>query len=314
MPLRSDGEILTAVIRRPEPVECQDQLREVNEALMLSLVRQHELAEEAGKLNGQLEAEITQRREVMRELAEKVRLLDLSNDAIIVRGANNRITLWNAGAERMYGWTAQEAAGRDLHGLMRTEFPKPMEEIVEQLHREGSFIGEVVQTARDGRRIPSLCRWVRDSETGSILTSYTNLTERLLLEESLQARAADLAQADRSKNEFLAMLAHELRNPLAPVRNALEILQTPGADVQERGEAYSMILRQLGNMSRMIDDLLDVSRITEGKIELKCAPVALESILTAVMRGAFSSRRTPPEPAPLPAGQTDLFECGHHAP
>jgi two-component system CheB/CheR fusion protein len=286
MPLRADGEILTPAIQRPEALEYQDQLREMNEALLLSVVRQHELAEAAEKLNRQLQAEIGERREMTRELAEKVRLLDLSNDAIIVRGSDNRITLWNAGAERMYGWTSAEAVGQDLHGLMRTEFPKPMEEIVEQLHREGSFIGEVVQTARDGRRIPSLCRWVRDPETGSILTSYTNLTERLLLEESLQARAADLAQADRSKNEFLAMLAHELRNPLAPVRNALEILQTPEADAGERGEAYGMILRQLGNMSRMIDDLLDVSRITEGKIELKCAAVALEPILAAAMRTA----------------------------
>jgi CheY-like chemotaxis protein/two-component sensor histidine kinase len=77
------------------------------------------------------------------------------------------------------------------------------------------------------------------------------------------------------------MLAHELRNPLAPLRNAAEILQTPEATPHERKQAQHIIGRQIENMSRMIDDLLDVARITEGKIELRKEPVALEAVLTA---------------------------------
>ncbi|MES2572220.1 MAG: ATP-binding protein, partial [Verrucomicrobiota bacterium] len=153
--------------------------------------------------------------------------------------------------------------------------------IEERLFREGLFIGEVVQIARSGRRIPLLCRWVLDRETNSILTSFTDITERHALESALAGRAAELARADRSKDEFLAMLAHELRNPLAPLRNATEILQTPDASSGEREQARHIIARQIENMSRMIDDLLDVSRITEGKIELRRQPVALESILTS---------------------------------
>ena len=273
----------------PAGARDHEQMAAVNEALMRSVVRQHELMAAAEKLNARLQAEIAEHRETARELAKKARLLDLSNDAIMVRDGDNRITLWNTGAEKMYGWTCEEAEGRDLPALMETEFPKPVEEIIGQLQREGSFTGEAVQTARDGRRIPALCRWVLDRETGSVLITCTDISERRLLEEALKARAADLLRADRSKDEFLAMLAHELRNPLAPMRNAVEILQTPGADAAEREQAQRMILRQLGNMSRMIDDLLDVSRITEGKIELKCAPVALEGILTGVMHAVQSS-------------------------
>ena len=114
-----------------------------------------------------------------------------------------------------------------------------------------------------------------------VLETITDVTARRALEDALAARAEDLAQADRSKDEFLAMLAHELRNPLAPLRNAAEILQTDEASADERKQAQRIIGRQIENMSRMIDDLLDVARITEGKIELRQEPVALEAILTA---------------------------------
>ena len=255
----------------PDPLADLAQLHEravaMNEALILGAVRQDEASEAARKLSAQVQLEIAARQHTARALAEKARLLDLSNDAIIVRGLDDRITSWNMGAEKLYGWTSQEVIGRDLDSLLQTEFPKPREEIEAELYREGLFIGEVVQRARDGRRIPALCRWVLDRETESILTSFTDITERHALEAALVDRAADLARADRSKDEFLAMLAHELRNPLAPLRNATALLQTVNASDDERAQAQQIIGRQIGNMSRMIDDLLDVSRINEGKIE-----------------------------------------------
>jgi len=107
------------------------------------------------------------------------------------------------------------------------------------------------------------------------------ITERRILEDSLLARASDLARADRSKDEFLAMLSHELRNPLATLRNTAEILNTSNASAEERGQAQIILARQIENMTRMIDDLLDVSRITEGKIELRKQVVALETVLAS---------------------------------
>jgi len=248
------------------------------------------------KLQGVFAAarDVTERKRSEQELSEKARLLDLSNDAIIVRDLDDKISSWNKGAEKLYGWASEEAIGKHLDSLLRTEFPKPMEEILAQLQSEGEFSGELVQIVRDGRRVAVLCRWVLDRGTKSILTSYTDITERRMLEESLSARASDLVRADRSKDEFLAMLAHELRNPLAPLRNAAEILQTPGASADERGQAQRIIGRQIENMTRMIDDLLDVSRITEGKIALRLGPVALADILAtaaSVARSGISARR-----------------------
>ncbi len=89
---------------------------------------------------------------------------------------------------------------------------------------------------------------------------------------------------DGGKDEFLAMLAHELRNPLSALRNAAELLSGEHTTEGEHAQARSIIHRQIENMSRMLDGLLDVSRITEGKIELRRKPVSLESILTSAIR------------------------------
>ena len=87
--------------------------------------------------------------------------------------------------------------------------------------------------------------------------------------------AADLSEADRRKNEFLAMLAHELRNPLAPISNAVRALRLGGAGLEAAHAASEMLERQVGQMARLVDDLLDMSRITRGKIELRSERIEL---------------------------------------
>ena len=97
--------------------------------------------------------------------------------------------------------------------------------------------------------------------------------------DALQARDAQLRDASRRKDEFLATLAHELRNPLAPVRNAVEVLRRQGHPTPEVQWASRLIERQIQAMSRLIDDLMDVSRINQGKIELRRARVKLIDVL-----------------------------------
>src|SRR5690606_42030333 len=89
-----------------------------------------------------------------------------------------------------------------------------------------------------------------------------------------------LKEADRHKDEFLATLAHELRNPLAPLRNGLEILRRESRP-QQRDETLAVMDRQLTLMVRLIDDLLDMSRVSKGKIELKRIPTTVQSIVAS---------------------------------
>ncbi|HEX6570739.1 MAG TPA: response regulator, partial [Steroidobacteraceae bacterium] len=105
--------------------------------------------------------------------------------------------------------------------------------------------------------------------------------DRLVSERTraLRELEAELREADRRKDEFIATLAHELRNPLAPVRNAVQILQLPNTGEADSQRARAIIARQIGVMARLIDDLMDVSRINRGRIELRKEPVDLRRVL-----------------------------------
>ncbi len=128
----------------------------------------------------------------------------------------------------------------------------------------------------------------------------------------------ELEEADRQKNEFLAMLAHELRNPLAPVRNAAELLiRAPHGDPRVQTTA-AMIQRQVIQLTRLVDDLLDVSRITRGQIELKLAPIELAPVVTMALEAVDPLMKErqhrvsvayPTEPVYVSGDSTRLVQC-----
>lgn len=113
----------------------------------------------------------------------------------------------------------------------------------------------------------------------SLATVSRDITDRRHLEDSLRQLAANLSEADRRKDEFLATLAHELRNPLAPISNGLQILKLAGGGGELIEEARGMMERQLAQMVRLVDDLLDVSRITRNKLELRRERIDLAAVL-----------------------------------
>jgi PAS domain S-box-containing protein len=118
-----------------------------------------------------------------------------------------------------------------------------------------------------------------------------DVTERKRLEEELQQRLAELAEADRRKDEFLATLAHELRNPLAPIRNALFLMKGPPNETSGNETERLMAERQVAHLTRLIDDLMDVARISQGKIELRGERVDLIEVVQRAIEGAGPSIR-----------------------
>lgn len=233
--------------------------------------------------------DITDRLQAQRELTEKARLLDLTNDAVIVRDTADRITFWNRGAEKLFGWTREEALGRGLHDLLQTEFPRPIEEIKAELRQHGKFAGEVTQVARDGHRVPSLCRWVLDRETASILTSYTDLTALRRAEDALRAaekqaqvelqrhadsleltvaqRTATLREIIGELEAFSYSLSHDMRAPLRAIQGFAEMAR------EECGGKADLFLGKVINaavrMDRMIQDVLSYTRISRQEISLE---------------------------------------------
>ncbi len=146
--------------------------------------------------------------------------------------------------------------------------------------------GEPFQFEHRFRRADGEYRWHfsralarRDAEGKLVMWvgGNTDIHDQMQTANQLRQYAADLSEADRHKNEFLAMLAHELRNPLAPMVNAMRIIQIAGGDPQTLRTASEMMERQIGQMVRLVDDLLDVNRISRGTIELRKAPMELAS-------------------------------------
>lgn len=225
--------------------------------------------------------DVSHRKQMERELAERARLLDLSNDAIIVRDSHDQVILWNKGAEKLYGWTSQEVMGKHLHTLLKTEFPRPFDDIVAQLHLEGQFTGEVVQVARDGRRIPSLCRWVLDRASKSILTSYTDISDRKRAEEALETILKERTETINTLESLSSTIAHDLRAPIRAINGftAALLKQVPLGDT---GKAYAEhIQRAAERMAHLLDDLLQYSRLAYQAVPM--GPVNLQTQVDRIL-------------------------------
>ncbi len=365
--------------------------------------------------------DVTERRSLERQLVERLQsaqllsaIVNSSVDAIISTSVEGIIQSWNAGAERLFGYTAAEAVGRHISFVIPTERISEEDEILSliragrrvehmdtvRVRRDGQFIhvslsvspvrddeGRVVGASKIVRdvterkqaeeqirtseaRLRSIlehspvgivqtdasfrltlvnrrwCEMLGYSEAellekrvvdithsssiaatheavgrlaeggpdfqiqksykrkdGSVLSALSNVTavrspegqfqgmiavvldttELLRIEGELRRVAAELSAADGRKNEFLATLAHELRNPLAPIRNGLQLMRLAGDDRAVVDQARDMIDRQVNQIVRLVDDLMDVNRIATGKVELRKERVSLASVVESAI-------------------------------
>ena len=223
-------------------------------------------------------ADLIERTRNEQELAKQAGLLDLSSDAIIVRDLEGRILYWNKGAERLYGWTGEEARGRNVHILLKTQFPEPLERITEQLSRTGRWTGELVHTTRDGRGITVLCRKALDVAHGNpvVLETNSDISERKQMEEQEERlrRTEKMAAA----GQLAASLAHEINNPLLAVTNALYLLNHRP---ELQGEARNLVTTaesELARVSRIVKQSLSYYRDGSVARELDLSALVEESL------------------------------------
>jgi PAS domain S-box-containing protein len=219
-------------------------------------------------------------------------IVETSNDAIISKSLEGTIQSWNTAAERLFGYTAEEAMGRHISLVIPPERLVEEEQIITKL-RAGQRIEhfETERIRKDGQHITvSLTISPIKDEAGNVTGAskiVRDVTERKRLEDNLRTLAADLSENDRRKNEFLATLAHELRNPLAPMSNMLEVLKRSDGDREILKRAHETIERQLDQMVRLVDDLLDLNRITHDRLELRRSEVELSSVIQQAVEVAL---------------------------
>jgi PAS domain S-box-containing protein len=358
--------------------------------------------------------DIRERRRAEKEretLAEQSRMLNSGFDAIIVRDMQDRITSWNRVAEELYGWTAGEARGQDVHSLLKTVFPKPLDEIMRDLHRDNRWEGELMHTSRDGRTVTVLSHWILDRNSqgaprsilqinvdmsarkraeeevreqrellrvtlssigdaviatdkagvvtflnpvaesltgwkqeeaagqplerifhivneqtrreaenpalsamreGTIvgLANHTVLIARggteipiddagspirdadgntvgavLIFRDVTERRRIERAQeeANRAKDNFLAMVSHELRNPLSAILGWAAILKKGDTPAERTAQAYDVIEKNALAEARLVESLLDLSRIAAGQLKLDSERVDLPALLSSAI-------------------------------
>lgn len=162
--------------------------------------------------------DITARKESELQNSKQARVLDLANDAIFVMDLNGTITYWNQGAERLYGFTKEEAHGRNAHELLQTVFPEPLEAINAKVLLHDEWAGEVHHTTKDGSEVAVASRWTlqRDEKGRPEATFEVNrdITDQKKAEEALR-KSEKLAAAGR----LAATIAHEINNPLEAITN-----------------------------------------------------------------------------------------------
>jgi PAS domain S-box-containing protein len=209
-------------------------------------------------------------------------------DGVVVTDHAGRITMMNATAGSVLGWN-DDAVGRPLDEVFRIvneHTRKPVESPVQKVLREGKVAGlanHTVLIRQDGRETPiddsgAPIRNQNGNIVGVVLV-FRDIRERREAERELQRRGELLQAQDRHKDEFLATLSHELRNPLAPIRNAVTVLQRAHPASGQMQRATTVIDRQVAHLARLVDDLLDVSRIAQGKVRLQKERVDLAEVV-----------------------------------
>jgi PAS domain S-box-containing protein len=226
---RKEETYILEQLRRGERVEHFETVRVTKEGKLVDISVAISAVKDAdGRIIGasKVARDITERKQGERALAERGLLLDLSNDAIMVRDGADRVTYWNRGASELYGYSREEAMGRVTHDLLRTEFPEPLARITEQLHHDNRWAGELIHRHKDGRQVIVVSRWAlgRDDfgNPKSVLETNTDITQQRQNEKAL-----------RESEERLRALAEDLETMVSLRTQQLE---QRNAEILEQGE------------------------------------------------------------------------------
>jgi PAS domain S-box-containing protein len=216
-----------------------------------------------------------ERDDLFRLLVESVR-----DYAIFALDPLGRVATWNASAQNMKGYAREEILGQDFSVFYPPDaVARGWPQLELALARErGRFEDEGWRVRKDGTRFWANVVIAPMMDAQQRLRGFAKVTRDLTTRRQVE----ELERTERRMNEFLAMLAHELRNPLAPIRSALDVLERKPRDPEVSHWAHAVIDRQTRQLSRLVDDLLDVSRITRGKIALNWEIVDLRESIEQV--------------------------------
>ena len=255
------------------------------------------IRDEAGKVLGVVMVfhDISERRSAERAQARLAEIVNSSEDAIVAKDLNGVITAWNRGAERLFGYTAQEAIGKSITIVIPPDRLDEETAVLERI-RNGDRIDnfETIRQRRDGSPVEiSLTVSPIRNRRGEVIGASKiarDITERRRFEAEIQAHLIneqslrmEAEAANRSKDLFLATLSHELRTPLNAIVGWVSILRADGCNEEDLHEGLEVIDRNAKAQVRLIEDVLDVSRIVSGTLRLNITECDLASVINSAV-------------------------------
>jgi PAS domain S-box-containing protein len=214
--------------------------------------------------------DVTEARRALEARVYLAAIVESSDDAIIGMTLDGKIASWNRGAQRLYDYTPEEAVGQSLSLLVPADHPDELPSIMARVAR-----AEVIEHYETQRVRKDGCR----VDVSLTISPVRNADGKIIGASKIARDITARKEEDRRKNEFLAVLAHELRNPLAPLRNGLQVMRLAGNHGQAAEQTRAMMERQLQHLVRLVDDLLDVSRISRGKLRLRKERLTLAAVV-----------------------------------
>ena len=286
-------------------------VREIQAAMAATQATADVLATRAERLS----IDIAARKEAeaaLRQSEEKFRTISHAAPAIVWVTDDEGIVFINERWTQYTGQPLEQALGQGWSAAVHPEDNERLRPYRERCRRTGEpYEGEIRYRRKDGEYRWHAFRALPSRGAGGAIEQWFGVS--VDVHDARQAQEA-LQEADRRKDEFLATLAHELRNPLAPIRNALQLLQRLRIEDPTARVAQDIMDRQVRHMVRLIDDLLDVSRITRGRLELRRQPVELAQVIEQALetsRPHLSQQLTislPSEPIHLDADPVRLSQ------
>jgi PAS domain S-box-containing protein len=232
----------------------------------------------------------TERKKAEEAIKRQAELINLSPDAIIVRTLDGNISFWSTGAEKLYGWTKDEAIGQDINSLLKSEFPQPLEKILRKVKLSGKWSGEITHICKDGSKMFVQSFWLAkfgaDGKITEMLESNVDITERIRIQTKLEEsavlleeyanqmeelankRAAQLKDAERlaAIGATAGMVGHDIRNPLQAITGDVYLAKTELASTFESEEkknaleSLTEIEKNVDYINKIVADLQDFAR------------------------------------------------------
>lgn len=195
-------------------------------------------------------------------LEAQARLLDLAREPVLVRDSADKITFWNKGAERLYGFSSAEAKGQVSHQLLRTRFPEPLQNLRSRFEETGFWEGELIHFTKYGGMVHVASRWQKFTN-GGLCTLETNF-------DLSQQRALLVSKAWEEKAKLIGELSHEINNPLAAATTAAYMLrQECGSQMQEYVRILEASITRIAEFIRRSNELHQSARTFEEAVQRK---------------------------------------------